>query len=88
MLVSLKELFSSSNGLFIYVRYELYIHEIMPLEAFLFHLKKNKKKEMMKMKKREKINIKKTKRKERKKTMNKGKFNSFPLVVGSTLLWG
>jgi len=48
MLVLLKELFFLSNGLFIYVRYELFIHEIVPFEVFPFPLEKNEKKKEMK----------------------------------------
>ena len=66
-LVLLKELFSLLNGFFIYVRYELSIHEIVHFENFLIHLKKKieKKRNDKNEKKRKKI-FKKRRKKEKK----------------------
>jgi len=76
-LVLLKELFSLLNGFFIYVRYELSIHEIVHFENFLFHLKKKnrKKRNDKNEKKREKQILEKEKgqKKEEKKRKEKNK---------------
>ena len=88
MLVYLKELFSLSNEMFIYVRYELSIHEIVPFEVFLFHLtKKRKKKKTMKNEKKRKINIRKNAKKEKEKKERKKERKNEQKANSTHFLW-